>query len=437
MRLSLTLSHFLLGDTFSHMCPIPEGGSILAAFSSKFAAESYDFHQVFQGIPSYKLDSCFEEKQCRLPLQNVTECDCFSMMNMGHSFMKRSSMTQEEYKQRYRRAAKFHHADKNNGMEQPMIHLNQCLALFTNQDMKQQRKEYIQLCREYWEECGEGTDSEMCFRKKVFNMHGCESKASHKCLLRPGGKRAKRETPRNEKPQSAPTVQERLLLFLDDSGSMQGPKLVKAKVAFQKLMPRVERTPTQIHFIRSDGASTQIFDFKDDFTFEDVADQWKAGYGTYLWHYTQGVLEKVAYYSDLEVIIVTDGCDNQSPPAYQGGEGFNVMMEKLVKQGIRPRFRILYIGTDACQAVQHYRNLALASGGSFAHLPCQLTDEEEGQIMGQFVQQASASHGERMDQAEIAQNKYLELTHSGEAQSYAWSKDLMLPGKKKQVFSTN
>ena len=193
------------------------------------------------------------------------------MMNMGRSFMKRSSMTQEEYKQRYRRAAKFHHADKNNGMEQPMIHLNQCLALFTKQDMKQQRKEYIQLCREYWEECGEGTDSEMCFRKKVFNMHGCESEASHKCLLRLGGKRAKRETPRNEKPQSAPTVQERLLVFLDDSGSMQGPKLVQAKVAFQKLMPRVERTPTQIHLIRSDGASTQIIDFKDDFTFEDVA----------------------------------------------------------------------------------------------------------------------------------------------------------------------
>ena len=40
----------------------------------------------------------------------------------------------------------------------------------------------------------------------------------------------------------------------------------------------------------------------------------------------------------------------------------------------------------------------------------------------------------RENEAEIAQNKYLELAHPGEAQSYAWSKDLMLPGKIKTGF---
>lgn len=192
--------------------------------------------------------------------------------------------------------------------------------------------------------------------------------------------KSKAHTPRSEKkPHKDPRkdITERLVAVLDDSGSMAGTKHEKGKLALLDIMPRIERTPAEVHFIRQRGQSTQVFSPSDDIVYNDIIDHWKCGHMTHLWEYLHGVLAGIAS-PKVEVVIVTDGYDNQSPGEFAGPDGFSHMMRELIKVGKKPRFRVFCTGNAECTGSGnlYYRDLALATGGSFVALDDRASDQE-------------------------------------------------------------
>eukprot|EP00435_Cladocopium_sp_Y103_P027539 s1163_g6.t2 len=273
---------------------------------------------------------------------------------------------------------------------------------------------------------------------------------------------------------------EKVHLFLDDSGSMSDEdKLLKAKRAVDKIMPRLERTPTAVHFIGDRGHSRQIFALTDDFVFDDIAQKWKAkGGGTFLWEYVYGAV-RGAYGHDEEVVIVTDGFDNLSEGKFQGTDGFNHMMRLLkdtpaglvpchksssvplcrfstskifarLEGSLRfrkrwkfldsevieianashgqdlkrplPRIVVLCIGNDDCTNGK-YGDLALASGGGFFH-------GESGTLA--FVEHMLLTHSERLAKALAQKKKYAQLTPP--ADRFDWFVPAVVNSKGGHVF---
>jgi len=290
--------------------------------------------------------------------------------------------------------------------------------------------------------------TEECFHEEVEMVHNCHVGV---CLENPNIK-SKPHSPRDEKRASNaedPTrgSTERLLVFLDDSGSMQSlhrfkngtTKLELAKRQLFKIMPRLSRTPTEVHFIRCNPAhallslgfcapSSRAFGVKDDFIYEDVEEKWKAGYGTFLWEYIYEVVDKV-FAPHIEVVIITDGYDMHSSAQFAGPQGFDHMMQLLTKANKRPRFRVLCIGNDACTGMKmSYRDLALATGGNFGAVWDDSADDVVNQAMVLFADHVNSAFDEREANAIEALKRYQFLIEQGEAEKYPWALALLDSG---------
>lgn len=164
--------------------------------------------------------------------------------------------------------------------------------------------------------------------------------------------------------------------------------------------------------------SKELFSSSVEFTLDDVFRFWECvAWTTYMWEYVYKVLLSASTSNPAktwDVIIVTDGEDNDSPGAFFGPSGFNEMMNKLHERSIRPRISVYCIGTEHCtgdaNGMHFYRDLVLASGGVF------VADTEESSdttLARQFAVQLTGSVDERDLTAEQSQQEWLRLSQSG------------------------
>jgi len=132
--------------------------------------------------------------------------------------------------------------------------------------------------------------------------------------------------------------------------------------------------------------------------------------GTFLWQYVyQAISAKHGH--DQEVVIVTDGYDNDSDEDFRGTEGFNKMMQLLKESGIPlPRIIVYCIGNEDCIKAR-YRELAMASGGDF--FMARLPGAKEA-----FMRHALMTHAQRMFKALAQKEKYIQITNT--ADRFQW-----------------
>eukprot|EP00927_Polykrikos_kofoidii_P059393 TRINITY_DN54552_c0_g1_i1.p1 TRINITY_DN54552_c0_g1~~TRINITY_DN54552_c0_g1_i1.p1 ORF type:complete len:592 (+),score=78.93 TRINITY_DN54552_c0_g1_i1:76-1851(+) len=132
--------------------------------------------------------------------------------------------------------------------------------------------------------------------------------------------------------------------------------------------------------------------------------------GTFLWQYVYGSITQ-NHSRDQEVVIVTDGIDNDSDGDFRGTDGFNHMMALLSESGIRhPRITVHCIGNVECTKAK-YRELAMASGGDFF-----MSSDQDGRQ--KFVTHMLMTHSERVAKESSQKEHYAQLT-SGESR-FPW-----------------
>jgi len=380
------------------------------------------------GSDRFDLGQLFETKQCTLPPNEVQRCSCFEIFNMADLWLKHAKVDEEEYKQRYKRAVKFYHPDKVGGSHEHMVHLRQCSALLRDPSFVKVRKEYIAELKKVLAKCNKqakrlAMSHGECYRSEVEMLHDCEMGI---CLSKPEMVLSNAAMEYTEH-----GIIERLVVLLDDSFSMNGWKLTSAKEALASIMPRIERTPTEVHFIRSRNGtrgfvSTQIFRHNDTaVTFENIAKEWKVCCKTYLWEYAHSVVSSIIT-PFIEVVIVTDGDDNDSSEEFNGPQGFNHMMQLLTRAGKQPRFRVYCVGRTPCTGKEtHYRDLALATGGTFVAVDDDQNGTEKGALT-LFSEEVNAPFVERKERAVDTQNRYKQLMLEGAARKYEWA-DALVP----------
>eukprot|EP00930_Biecheleria_cincta_P090783 TRINITY_DN80241_c0_g1_i1.p1 TRINITY_DN80241_c0_g1~~TRINITY_DN80241_c0_g1_i1.p1 ORF type:complete len:308 (-),score=62.56 TRINITY_DN80241_c0_g1_i1:2-817(-) len=222
-------------------------------------------------------------------------------------------------------------------------------------------------------------------------------------------------------------IMERLVVLIDDSASMKGWKLESAKAALAGIMPRLERTPSDIHFIRSrDGpagfVSTQVAAYNDTaLTYEDIANNWQVCCTTWLWEYAHGVVSSIVS-PLIEVVILTDGEDTDSVGEFLGPNGFSHMIKLFLVSGKQPRFRVYCIGNEVCMGKnKYYRDIALATGGTFVSVDHTTNATTRRSDLARFAEECNAPFQERRERALQAQSRYQTLLLDGDAQKYDWA----------------
>jgi hypothetical protein len=171
------------------------------------------------------------------------------------------------------------------------------------------------------------------------------------------------------------------VLYLDDSGSMNGSNLNEGYKALRSLEERLKAhddnrfLPTRIVKF---GDHPQVLAPSDEhWSSMLVSISWDASSGgTYMWKMIQDDV-KSKYRpagGKLRVVVITDGADNMSPGKYAGVRGFDPLMTNLLDNGYDIEWNIIVVGNydgiifkkELSESDQRlYESLCRATGGHF------------------------------------------------------------------------
>lgn len=222
----------------------------------------------------------------------------------------------------------------------------------------------------------------------------------------------------------------RALTLAAGEDSTSPTAIEKGKLVLQSLWPRCVETPTSIHLIGSKTGESgehasqclvQHGDSLDGLNAEaELLDKWSAMVEsqrarTYLWQY---IHEKTKVYRDLkhEVVIITDGTDNESSDRFKGLHGFNELLMQF--SGGKIRISLYLIGNSlTSKEAKSYKDMCLATGGFFFH------DSEESDAssaLPNFVVPLLLDEDVRDDLAQHQQATYQRMLENGEAERFSW-----------------
>ncbi|CAF1225547.1 unnamed protein product [Rotaria sordida] len=139
---------------------------------------------------------------------------------------------------------------------------------------------------------------------------------------------------------------------------------------------------------------------------------WKAQSNrTYLWQFIWKSIESVICI-DCELVIITDGFDNESDKEFKGPTGFDALMSKLnTRNKPLPRVFVYCVSEDCEDKIgNNYKELSLASGGFFCH---RKNYDECSDILNR-------PHAIRLKLKRYFQNEYFKLLEKGEVRELTW-----------------
>eukprot|EP00930_Biecheleria_cincta_P076680 TRINITY_DN63894_c0_g1_i1.p1 TRINITY_DN63894_c0_g1~~TRINITY_DN63894_c0_g1_i1.p1 ORF type:complete len:658 (-),score=128.61 TRINITY_DN63894_c0_g1_i1:155-2128(-) len=216
----------------------------------------------------------WQQKQCSVPGDEaIKRCSCFEMLNMGEQWLNRSHVSPEEYRQLRRRAAKLHHPDSG-GSDDAMVFLIKCSVLLCGDEKCQKpgsmidsdrskKKQYIADLRRAWTKCQRWSQRDRLDKEGRAKCWQYEVEDIHDVTF--GSTAGARSDVRNSKSKSNAQRgnEDEVIVFLDNSNSMEGERLARAKMVFKRLFPSFEKAPTSIHFISGSASSVQSNVFKE------------------------------------------------------------------------------------------------------------------------------------------------------------------------------
>ena len=161
-------------------------------------------------------------------------------------------------------------------------------------------------------------------------------------------------------------------LYLDDSGSMSfptgvtlGTRLDEGRRVLSSLAPLLAGTTRVLKF----GSSATVLVPREEETEVSgalVSLAWDGSSGgTYMWKMIEDdVCQRYQPGAGkLRLVVVTDGHDTLSPSEYNGVQGMNPMMRKLLRRGFDIEWHIVVLGK--VDSMRSYESLSAATGGSF------------------------------------------------------------------------
>lgn len=340
---------------------------------------------------------------------NVLACTCFEVLQLNLYRLKGESVNDSDIKKGFRKASKFHHPDKKGGRTEDFQFLRSC-----SQRLQKELSGYARHVTNLEKKKVEENWDEAKFRARIEQLN--------EILIVVASQPNVYKT-RAPPPGMHDLKVDRLFLFLDDSGSMQGPTLQVAHQALNTVEDRIERTPTSVHFIGSDSFTK--FRFEDDVIVDDIIPEWTAGSGgTLLWQYAFDVISShkrnTAGSVKDEALIITDGLDNKSAGAFRGIDGFHEMMVRLVANEVSLRISVLCIGNEDMCKVSNYRELAMATGGAYANVDPDSSSETRISDLALFSSHVTASNARRAELEIDARKAYEEACIAGTANEVAW-----------------
>jgi len=213
-------------------------------------------------------------------------------------------------------------------------------------------------------------------------------------------------------------------VFLDGSSSMGG-RMEQAKRVLHDVFPRFVLNPTSIHVIgdaKGRRRSRCIFSHMVELEHKEaeVMSAWAADAScTFLWEYVFAQVKDLAEL-EHEVVIITDGEDNQSSAKFSGLEGFNQLMSRM--GGKRLRISLFLIGNSMPSGhASSYRDLCLATGGIYHHSP---DGGDHALAVEEFVAPLLLTEAERDLLAQEQQAEYLRMLRHGDAKAFEWFQPL-------------
>lgn len=353
------------------------------------------------------------QNECPLPVDQIQRCSCFEILQIQGFLQTGQAVSKVDVKSGYRKASRFYHEDKSGSLS-GFVFLKSCEELLLGSG----RDRYLKAIKNIAKRAKDRNFPEARLRDSI------EDKNME--FIGQGGKRKATHVPRSK--ANFQESEDTLHLFLDNSGSMSWKdKLGLAHDVFVGLKPRLELSPTSVHMIGH--ASRQIFSVSDAYTIDEVLDTWKANGGaTHLYEYIFSQMRSIGD-SGHELAIITDGCDNASPAPMNT---YNAMMKGLKDLGKSFRVHIIYIGSDPCQDMAGYRDLAAATGGIYSQA------ESIGDAAShKFVSHVTASHATRQSAALGFRRGYENRLANGEALALPWYAPLTTSERKQAVQSAS
>jgi len=385
--------------------------------------------------------------------ESITRCACTEILLMTE--LESGTVDGEDIKQGFRAASKLYHPDSRGPSKSAdaFAFLSWCRDHLLH---KGRRNRYMKHIVKLRQRATTKTWPSGRLSDAIENLHDSLRDADEEDT----------HAPRNRKGFSSTAEPvEQMHVFLDNSLSMRSVSGA-AKQILEKIVPRLLRTPASLHFIGSnweahspnkgwgichrcvvdgetntDGVghcsecepgqfekvsvdvvagpkSHKFFNKDDEFFLDDILPMWTmSSKYTYLWRYVLSVVLAEAD-QDHEVIIITDGYDNDSDGDFVGKKGFNAVMNHLKAAGRKlPRFVVRFFGEDKDNM---YRDLALASGGAFM-------GGHSADADGKFVQYVKLSHAARARKALRQMYQYQKLLASGWASNFPWYDALPSP----------
>eukprot|EP00927_Polykrikos_kofoidii_P055674 TRINITY_DN49895_c0_g1_i1.p1 TRINITY_DN49895_c0_g1~~TRINITY_DN49895_c0_g1_i1.p1 ORF type:complete len:483 (-),score=79.07 TRINITY_DN49895_c0_g1_i1:57-1505(-) len=248
-----------------------------------------------------------------------------------------------------------------------------------------------------------------------------------------------------DKPNAVVVAGTEEAFYLDDSGSMTAQRLALAQDLWREMINRLraegESNPTRIVKF---GAEKYVLESRaKQISPTAVGMAWNGRSGsTYMW---QMILDDVLdHYAPgpgrLRVFVITDGGDTDSPPPYNGMQGMNPMMQELRRHGFNIEFHIVFVSGGLGDEIlnvaakrffgvenltgkdlNRYRDLALATGGSFLHLSTPETTKDRVEFLDRLSRRE-----DKLQQLE-ARRQYEDELQRGEATPFDWYQRLPPP----------
>lgn len=207
---------------------------------------------------------------------------------------------------------------------------------------------------------------------------------------------------------------------------MGGPNIQKGKQVLGDLFPSFILSPTAIHIIGSvegPDKSRCLYQHVVDSEYKEaeVMDSWTTlARRTFLWQY---VYDQVKDFAQLphEVVIITDGVDNDSDSCFRGLMGFNEFMRRMDRSKIR--ISLFLIGSRlSSKDATTYRDLCLATGGLYHH--SKDGPFNEALAVEEFIAPLLLTRAERDKMARFQQHQYLSLLRDRQATTFEWFRPL-------------
>ena len=171
---------------------------------------------------------------------------------------------------------------------------------------------------------------------------------------------------------------------------------------------------------------------EEDWSVSLVSTAWDGSSGgTYMW---KMILDDVQTRykpagGKLRIVVITDGYDNWSPAPYKGVQGFNPLMQTLLRQGYDIEWFIVVVGNDvnskhaelSMRDQELYKNLAQATGGQFLSVSDPSGWDEDNEEVSDFLHALEDSgYHDSESQRQERQRQYKLEARKGKKENFDW-----------------